>query len=76
MPSIKARLAALTETVQSWKGVKKTPYEELDPISKALVDAIAELEAMSDQDKQAMADENNMTLEGVEKMIQMLKCEW
>lgn len=46
MPSVKARLSALSKAAQARK---QTPYEAYDPLSKALVDSITELSAARGQ---------------------------
>ena len=53
MPGIKARIAALTEVVRFWKEQRDTPHEDLDPLSQALVDYVAELRALDTPEKKA-----------------------
>lgn len=53
MPGIKSRLEALTAAVQTWKGRHDIPYEDLDPLSQALVDLTRELEGLDTVEKKA-----------------------
>ena len=52
MPSIKARIEALTETVRKMHPTL-TPYEALDPLSQSIVDVARELEALDTAGKRA-----------------------
>ena len=77
MPGIKARLEALTEAVESWKGKHETPYKELDPISQAMVDFVNELSALDEQGKQEYLERNpDMTIESLERMIKCYTLDW
>ena len=68
--SIKERLEALENQLRA--GIPPVPYEELDPLSRAMVDFAAELAALDGPGRQAVADEAGMTLEAMEKMIRSI----
>lgn len=53
MPGIKTRLEALSAAVWKWKERRDIPYEDLDPLSQALVDLARELESLDTVEKKA-----------------------
>ena len=65
MPGIKSRLEALTAAVRAWKERRDIPYEDLDPLSQALVDFVRELEK-----KTAYCEAHDWNVEELERMIQ------
>ena len=75
MPSIKARIKALEAQLRT--GQPPTPYEDLDPISRGLVDVIRELEALDTAEKrEAYSAENNLTLEQLEEFIRGMTADY
>ena len=75
MLSIKARIKALEAQLHT--GQPPIPYDELDPISKGLVDVIRELEALDTAEKrEAYSAENGLTLEQLEAFIHGLTADY
>lgn len=54
MPSIKARIAALSELLQRQsQGIRAVSYKDMDPISQSMMDLVYELEALDTVGKKA-----------------------
>lgn len=53
MPGIKSRLEALSVAVWAWKDRHDIPYEDLDPLTQALVDLARELDSLDTVEKKA-----------------------
>ncbi len=71
MPGIKSRLEALTAAVRAWKERRDIPYEDLDPLSQALVDFVRELDRLDTAEKKtAYCEAHDWNVEELERMIQ------
>ena len=71
MLSIKARIKALEALLHT--GKPPTPYEDLDPISKSLVDLVRELESLDTAEKrEAYSAENGLTPEQLDECIRSI----
>lgn len=75
MPSIKERIAALQELLQTGRpDFFDLPMEELDPISRSIVEEVRELEALDTAEKMdAYCREHNTTPESVAGIIRLLR---
>ena len=75
MPSIKARIKTLEALLHT--GQPPTPYEDLDPISKGLVDVIRTLEDLDTAEKrEAYSAENGQALEQLEEFVRCLTADY
>lgn len=70
MPGIKSRLEALTAAVRAWKERRDIPYEDLDPLSQALVDLARELDSLDTVEKRAYCEAHGLAADELDRMIQ------
>lgn len=71
MPGIKSRLEALTAAVRAWKERRDIPYEDLDPLSQALVDLARELASLDTVEKRAAyCEAHGLAADELDRMIQ------
>lgn len=76
MPSIKARIEALTETVRKMHPTL-TPYEALDPLSQSIVDVARELDALDTAGKRAdYCARHGLDADGLEAFIRAVAVDW
>lgn len=70
MPGIKTRLEALSAAVRKWKERHDIPYEDLDPLSQALVDLVRELDGLDTVEKKAAyCETHGWNVDELERMI-------
>lgn len=76
MPSIEARLKALEAVLGTGGNTDffDLPLEELDPISRSIVETVRELESLDTADKkEAYCQEHHTTPEEIERLINLLR---
>lgn len=78
MPSIKARIAALSEFLQRQnKGIRSVSYKDLDPISQSMMDLVYELEALDTVEKKAAYCEKcSLDLDRLESFIRSIAVDY
>lgn len=78
MPSIKARIAALSELLQRQRqGIRAVSYEALDPISQSMMDLVYELEALDTVEKKAAYCEKcSLDLDQLEGFIRSITVDY
>lgn len=78
VPSIKARIAALQELLrQGEPDIRNIPYDSLDPLSKAMMDLVHELEALDTVEKKAAyCAEHDMTTVELEGFIRAVTVDY
>lgn len=76
MPSIKARIAALQAVLRATgdTSVFDMPPEDLDPVSRSIVETVRELEALDTAEKKdAYCREHDTTPEEIQGIINLLR---
>ena len=78
MPNIRSRIAALAAELQAGRFRCVTPYDQLDPLSQGLVDAV---NTLRQQDKAELLEEmnrdgGNVTMDDLEWMLRALAVDY
>ncbi len=78
MRSIKARIENLSAQLQLRKrSIREIPYEDLDPLSQAMMDLVYELEALDTVEKKAAyCEKADLDLDGLERFVRSITIDY